>query len=56
MPIEIRELVIRATIDPKGEKKKEKKSGDGKAGAAPAEIVARCVEEVLDILSRREER
>ena len=53
MPIEIRELVIRARIDPKGESKKparEEKPG------AKHEIVAECVEQVLEILRRRQER
>ena len=57
MPIEIKELIIRATVDP---------SGAGKQGEAPAsrkgkqpdggEIVAQCVEQVLEILRQREER
>ena len=51
MPIEIKELVIRAIVDPEG---------GGTSAALPEEdrrqLVADCVEQVLDILRRREER
>ncbi len=52
VPIEIRELVIRATVEP----------GESRASdAAPAqprrdELVAECVEQVLDVLRRQRER
>ncbi len=53
MAIEIRELVIRATVAAAGEKK-------ATPAAAPAgaheQIVAECVEQVLDVLRLREER
>ncbi len=55
MTVEIRELVIRATVRPPGEKKKP----DGQGGGAPAdrqEIVADCVEEVMRILREEKER
>jgi Family of unknown function (DUF5908) len=53
MPIEIRELVIRARVEPP--------SSAPSAHAAASEeerrdIVAECVEQVLEILRRREER
>jgi hypothetical protein len=53
MPIEVKELVIRATIDPKG--------GEAKKGADAAtenrqELVRECVEQVLEILRRERER
>lgn len=62
MPIEIRELVIRATVDPGGK--------DGGCGAPPAagqsrgqmaadggaDLVETCVREVLRILEGKRER
>ena len=55
MAIEIRELVIRAVVAPEGEQK---------AGGAATpqqslpreEIVAECVDQVLDVLRLKEER
>lgn len=52
MPIEIRELVIRAVVD---------ESGHSRAGEAPGEeerarLVQTCVDEVLRTLRRRRER
>ncbi len=53
MPIEIKELVIRATIDPKDEGQK----GRTKPGVeAHGEIIAECVEQVLEILAKQQER
>ncbi|HMB91245.1 MAG TPA: DUF5908 family protein [Rhodothermales bacterium] len=55
MPVEIRELVIRATIDSRG---KEGGSG-GNGQASPQqkkEIVEECVEQVLEILRQKGER
>jgi hypothetical protein len=49
MPVEIRELVIRVTVDDGG----SARPGDGEARA---EIVAACVEEVMRVLRRRRER
>lgn len=58
MAIEVRELVIRAVLEP--EEKGGGGGGGAGAGGGPAppteEIVAECVEQVLDILRRREER
>jgi len=56
VPIEIKELVIRAAIDPKSE---GAKAGNGKAEASQQqteELVGRCVEQVLEILRRQRER
>ncbi len=53
MAIEIRELVIRAVVAPEG---KEKPTAVAPPGAGREEIVADCVEQVLDALRRREER
>jgi hypothetical protein len=53
MPIEIKELVIRAIVDGAGDKKPDAAGGP----AAPVEeIVHACVEQVLEVLRRREER
>ena len=53
MPIEIKELVIRANVDP----------GAGSVKKAPLEdlndkeeIISECVEQILEILRRKEER
>lgn len=68
MPIEIRELVIRATVDPQGAGGSSG-SGCGGGGARPPasqssrrdaqsdeNIVQRCVREVLRVLEDRQER
>lgn len=53
MPIEIKELVIRAIVDAGG----DQKSGAARAsGQSLQDIVQACVEQVLEILRRREER
>lgn len=52
MPIEIRELVIRATIEPD---RKEAPSAQ-RAGLSTKEIVAECVQQVLEILRKKAER
>lgn len=52
MPIEIRELVIKATVsDDKGKGKKKEKDD-----AEREEIVAACVEKVTEILKYEKER
>lgn len=54
MPVEIRELVIRATVQPaEGEKKPAQEKGEGKA---TEEVIAECVEQVLAILRKERER
>jgi len=53
MPIEIKELVIRATIDPKGE---NQKSSSDKGSGVQDDIIAECVEQVLNILEAQRER
>ena len=60
MPIEVRELVIKATVDPKGA------PGGGEGRAAPGgagldektkrRLVAEAVAQTLDALDRRRER
>lgn len=55
MPIEIRELVIRAEVNPgQGE---SVRSGQGSTGASDREQLIRdCVEQVMEILRQKEER
>jgi hypothetical protein len=66
MPIEIRELVIRATVDPSGAAGHEsrrhkplhgyKKSPYGQHAEAGDDVVQKCVREVLRILADKRER
>lgn len=57
MAIDIKELVIRARIDPKGEDKKPASgSGAAKGASMKQEIVTECVEQVLEILRQKQER
>lgn len=53
MPIEIKELVIRATIEPG---QPEKRPAGAPAEQAREELVAECVEQVLEILRQKGER
>jgi len=52
MPIEIRELVIRAVVDPAHHDPEP----DGHAAENRAKLVQQCVDEVLKTLRRRQER
>jgi hypothetical protein len=64
MPIEIRELVIRATVDPKpegtaggcGSSAQAKDSSRAHAAAVGDDLVQSCVREVLRILEDKRER
>lgn len=62
MPIEIRELVIRATIGPAGEPGAHAGDEGGHAGHGPQApvdveaIVQECVRQVLRVLARNKER
>ena len=53
MPITIKELHIKINVD---EKSGQKPSSGGSKGGNQAEIIAACVEEVMDILERQKER
>lgn len=55
MPIEIRELVIRATVEPRRD---HALGGDerGAEGDDRARLIQRCVDEVLKALKRQRER
>lgn len=65
MPIEIRELIIRATVDPSGDAGGGCGPSSSKAGAksssrpqagAEDDVVQTCVREVLRILDEKRER
>jgi hypothetical protein len=53
MPVEIRELVIRATVE--AQRAPESPSGDAREQDVE-DIVSTCVEQVLEILRREKER
>ena len=54
MPIEIRELIIKATVN---ESTAKNGSSSSKAGETDRDmVVSECVEQVLDILKARAER
>ncbi|MCB2182640.1 MAG: hypothetical protein KQH63_11470 [Desulfobulbaceae bacterium] len=53
MPIEIRELVIRAEVEPQ----QGQESGQGAGSASEREQLVRdCVEQVMEIIRQKEER
>ena len=54
MPVEIRQLVIRATVDGGGSA--ERPSGAKEKAPAREEIITECVEQVMAILRRERER
>ena len=63
MPIEIKELHIRVTVDgkppanpPKARIGEAKGEAEGEHGGNKDEIVAECVEQVLEILQTKKER
>ena len=51
MPIEIRELVIKATVS-----ENQSSEGGGEVAESSEEIVKACVEQVLEILKDKQER
>ncbi len=56
MPIEIKELVIRAIVEPGGSADKKQPDSGAKKQSGNDETVAECVEQVLEILRRQRER
>ncbi len=54
MPIEIKELVIKATID--NSDSKATSSNRGKRGNGHDQLVETCVEKVLEILEKQKQR
>jgi hypothetical protein len=56
MPIEIKELHIKATINQGGEQQNGPITGQPTPTADTDKLVAECVEKVLEILRQRNER
>ncbi|MEO8416247.1 MAG: DUF5908 family protein [Ginsengibacter sp.] len=56
MPIEIRELSIKAYVDDLSGQKNEKAMTDKKFPENAESIITACVEQVLEILKNKEER
>ncbi len=56
MPIEIKELVIKATIEGDSEKSSGSSKGGGGGAKAGENIVDACVEKVLEILEKQKQR
>lgn len=61
MPIEIKELHIRVTVNNPGENQgavsgNAEPGGRNSTGSDPADLVAECVEQVLQILQNKAER
>jgi len=56
MPIEIRELVIKATVKDEAEKKTNQITPSRNEASNEDQLVQRCVEQVLEILRQKEER
>ena len=64
MPVQINEVVIKAHVREPGEKGKGAAGGAGKAGGggwssgggSKEEIIKECVEAVLELLNRKNER
>lgn len=56
MPIEVRELVIKATITPNEQHGSSPGASNNNAVSSQEEIISACVERVLEILKDKMER
>ncbi|HTF20030.1 MAG TPA: DUF5908 family protein [Chryseolinea sp.] len=58
MPIEIKELIIRATVVDESEKSKESTSSASASGnpSNDESIIKRCVEQIMEIIATKNER
>ncbi|WP_297099555.1 DUF5908 family protein [uncultured Draconibacterium sp.] len=54
MPIEIKELHIKINVS--GESEQRQNSGGGESESSKEKIIEACVEQVMDLLSKKEER
>lgn len=54
MPLTVRELIVRATVVPEGEG--EQPEADAAPAGSQKRIIEECVDQVLEILRREEER
>ncbi len=55
MPLEIKEIVITANVSESAEAEATESGGANSAGENRAEFIADCVEQVLEILSEKNE-
>ena len=53
MPIEIRELIIKATVR---DRASERQPGSRELRSEKEEVIQECVEQVMEILKRKKER
>ena len=56
MPVEIRELQITANVQDGDGKSSSGSSSKGASGGGSDDMIAKCVEQVLDILREKNER
>ncbi|RDH91822.1 MAG: hypothetical protein DIZ77_08055 [endosymbiont of Seepiophila jonesi] len=56
MPVEIRELVIRAEVGGQEQRRKGSSSGTRPAPEDKEALIAECIERIMQILQEREER
>lgn len=56
MPIEIREVVIRAVVDPENAKPEPVAGGTSDGGTPDDKMIEKCVEAVMEILRQEKER
>lgn len=56
MPVEIRELVIRAEIGGQEQRREGRSSGTRPAPEDKEALIAECIERIMQILQEREER
>ena len=56
MPVEIRELVIRAEVNPQQGAERQAGQGPGAASSDREQLVRDCVEQVMEIIRQKEER
>ena len=54
MPVEIRELVIRAEVEP--QQRQSQESGQGGGASDREQLVRDCVDQVMEIIRQQEER
>lgn len=56
MPIEIREVVIRAVVDPESAQQEPASGGTSDGGTPDDKMVEKCVTAVMEILRQEKER
>ncbi|MEP7229805.1 MAG: DUF5908 family protein [Ginsengibacter sp.] len=56
MPVEVRELIIKATVSPEGDTGSPASSKAGSSGGGSEEIIRVCVEKILEIIKEKHGR